>query len=70
SLSLRSPSDEVVNLGAQQANPWDTALILYGLLGVAIGAFHWTVSPWFVQIKQWLAGWLIDRDITWPLETN
>ncbi|MFP3616935.1 4Fe-4S binding protein, partial [Paraburkholderia sp. SIMBA_050] len=24
----------------------------------------------FVQIKQWLAGWLIDRDITWPLETN
>lgn len=70
SLSLRSPSDEVVNLGAQQANPWDTALILYGLLGVAIGAFHWTVSPWFVQIKQWLAGWLIDHDITWPLETN
>ncbi|MFP3507451.1 4Fe-4S binding protein [Burkholderia sp. SIMBA_062] len=69
-LSWRSPSDEVVNLGAQQANPWDTALILYGLLGVAIGAFHWTVSPWFVQIKQFVAGWLIDRDITWPLETN
>ena len=69
-LSWRSPAEEVVELGDSQASPWDTALILYGLLGVAIGAFHWTGSPWFVGIKQWLAGWLIDRDITWPLETN
>ncbi|WP_246795486.1 4Fe-4S binding protein [Burkholderia perseverans] len=69
-LTLRSPAEEVVELGDKQASAWDTALILYGLLGIAIGAFHWTASPWFVAIKQWLAGWLIDQDITWPLETN
>ncbi|CAJ3262964.1 nitrogen fixation protein VnfA [Burkholderia pseudomallei] len=69
-LTARSPSEEVVALGDRQASSWDTALILYGLLGIAIGAFHWTVSPWFVQIKQTLAGWLIDHDIMWPLDTN
>ncbi|RKP50574.1 4Fe-4S binding protein [Trinickia fusca] len=69
-LSSRSPLREVVELGKDAANGWDTALILYGLLGIAVGAFHWTVSPWFVQAKQWLATWLIDRDITWPLDTN
>lgn len=70
SLSARSPLREVVELGKDAASGWDTALILYGLLGIAVGAFHWTVSPWFVAAKQWLATWLIDRDITWPLDTN
>ena len=59
-----------MQLGDKQANPWDTALILYGLLGIAIGAFHWTVSTWFVDLKQIFAGWLIDRNILWPLDTN
>ncbi|MGF6305410.1 polyferredoxin [Paraburkholderia sp. WC7.3d] len=45
-LTWRKPSTEVVQLGDKKANPWDTALILYGLLGIAIGAFHWTASRW------------------------
>jgi polyferredoxin len=69
-LSWRSPSTEVVVHGEKQASPWDTALLLYGLLGIAIGAFHWTASPWFVAIKQVFAGWLIDHNILWPLDTN
>jgi polyferredoxin len=69
-LTLRSPADEVVRLGEKAANGWDTALLLYGLLGIAIGAFHWTVSPWFVEVKQFLATWLIDRDVMWPLDSN
>lgn len=69
-LTWRSPAQEVVELGEEGANRWDTALILYGLLGIAIGAFHWTVSPLFVSIKQSLAAWLIDHDIMWPLQTN
>ncbi|WP_207000590.1 4Fe-4S binding protein [Trinickia mobilis] len=69
-LAWRSPSAEVVELGDQQASGWDTVLILYGLLGIAIGAFHWSASPWFVHLKQWLATALIDRDITWPLSTD
>lgn len=69
-LTWRSPSEEVVELGSVKANPWDTALILYGLLGIAIGAFHWTVSPLFVALKQTCAMWLIDHDMLWPLSTN
>src|SRR5260363_419295 len=33
-------------------------------------ARSWTVSPWFIAIKQTLAGWLIERDILWPFNTN
>jgi polyferredoxin len=69
-LSARSPTEEIVELGERAGNRWDTALILYGLLGIAIGAFHWTVSPLFVTLKQWIATWLIERDIMWPLATN
>ncbi len=69
-LSWRSPAQEVADLGRDAANGWDTALVLYGLLGVAIGAFHWSASPWFVEIKQYLAAWLIDHDFTWMLDTN
>jgi hypothetical protein len=69
-LTPRSPAQEIVELGEAAASRWDTALILYGLLGIAIGAFHWTVSPWFVSIKQSLAVWLMDRDIMWPFDTN
>ncbi|MGF6512173.1 4Fe-4S binding protein [Paraburkholderia sp. 32] len=69
-LTWRKPSTEVVQLGDKNANPWDTALILYGLLGIAIGAFHWTASRWFIDLKMFAATWLVDRDITWPLDTN
>ncbi|WP_216797140.1 4Fe-4S binding protein [Candidatus Vallotia tarda] len=70
SLQWRSPAQEIVELGEKEANRWDTALILYGLLGIANGAFHWSVSPLFIFIKQSIAEWLIDHNILWPLETN
>ncbi|QRO32409.1 4Fe-4S binding protein [Chromobacterium violaceum] len=69
-LSLRSSSDEVVRVAEKEADGWQTALIIYGLLGVAMGAFHWTMSPWFVALKQAAAEWLVDRDIMWPLDTE
>ncbi|WNC95119.1 4Fe-4S binding protein [Paraburkholderia sp. FT54] len=69
-LSWRSPSSEVVVLGEQQANGWETGLILYGLLGIAIGAFHWSVSPWFIELQETLTGWLIAHNVLWPLRTN
>lgn len=69
-LSVRSPNTEVVALGGHLATGWQTLLILVGLLGIAIGAFQWTVNPHFVEAKQWLAEWLIDREIMWPFAEN
>lgn len=69
-LTWRPPKQEIVHFGKTNNNLWESALALYGLLGIAIGAFHWSASPWFVTIKQALATWLIDRDIMWPFATN
>lgn len=69
-LAVRSPNTEVVALGEHLATGWQTLLILVGLLGIAIGAFQWTVNPHFGEVKQWLAEWLINRDILWPFAEN
>ena len=69
-LQWRSPDDEVVRVAATEADHWQTWLIVFGLLGVAVGAFHWSASPWFVAAKQWIATWLIDHDVMWPLADN
>jgi polyferredoxin len=62
-LAMRSPSAEIV--GGDAPKPWEAPLLLFGMLGVATGAFQWTVSPWFVRLKQATAGWLIDHDADW-----
>lgn len=69
-LSVRWPNSEIVNVAGNRTNPWDTALILFGLMGIAVGAFHWSASPWFIDIKQSLAAWLVDRGSLWPIETS
>ncbi len=69
-LDLRLPGQEVVRVAGEHANPWETALILFGLMGVAVGAFHWSASPWFVAAKQVVAEWLVEAGIVWPLDTT
>jgi polyferredoxin len=69
-LSARAPNHEVVKLGAQLATGWQSVLILFGLLGIALGAFQWSVNPHFIVVKQWIAAWLIERDILWPFAEN
>lgn len=67
-LAPRSPMTEVVDVAGQSSKPWETILIAYGLMGVAVGAFHWSASPWYIDIKEAIASWLIDKNIMWPLE--
>jgi polyferredoxin len=66
-LARRSPSYEIVRVAGAESKPWETWLIVFGLMGLATGAFHWASSPWFVTAKQAAAAWLIDRGILWPL---
>jgi len=70
-LAARSPNEEILLVGEQpQNNHWDSILLLFGMIGLAMGAFQWTVSPWFITLKQSAAEWLVDRDIFWPLQAN
>lgn len=70
SLSLRSPNHEIVAVAGSQASPRETVLILFGLLGTAVGAFLWPTSPFYVAAKQALAEALLDHGIRWPLEAT
>ena len=68
-LSLRSPNAELSAL-SDRIPRWEVALLILGLLGVALGAFQWSASPWFVAIKQHLGTWLVDRGWLWPLQSD
>ncbi len=69
-LIARSSNEEIVRYGNNADSHWDVRLLLYGVIGLAMGAFQWTVSPWFISLKQAMAEWLVARDIFWPLEAN
>lgn len=69
-LARRSPNHEIVHVAGQTPKPWETALIAYGLIGLAMGAFQWTSSPWMVALKQVVAGKLIEAGAIWPLERS
>ncbi len=68
-LALRSPNAEI--LSAPDSVPrWEIGLLVFGILGIAVGAFQWSASPWLVAVKQQIATWLVDRDVMWPLAVN
>ena len=67
-LAARSPNAEV--LAGKTPRTSEALLLVFGMLGVAIGAFQWTVSPWFVALRQGAAEWLVEHDLFWPLESN
>lgn len=69
-LARRSPNEEIVTVAGDTPKPVETALIVFGLMGVAVGAFHWSASDWLVAAKQAAAQWLVDHGILWPLETT
>ena len=69
-LSARLPGSEITNLTDKELNPWEARLLVFGMIGTAIGAFQWSSSPWFVAAKQAAAEWLVAREWWWALDTN
>jgi polyferredoxin len=69
-LARRSPNHEIVHVAGDTAKPWETVLIVFGLMGIALGAFQWTASPWFIAAKQFCAERLPDAGWRWPVETR
>ncbi len=69
-LAPRSPNAEIIGGRAEKVEKtdhWAAYLLVFGMLGVALGAFQWSASPWFVAAKQAAAGWLVDHEVWWPL---
>lgn len=60
-LTTRSPNSEVLDPDGIVGR-WEIAVLIFGMLGLATGAFQWTASPWFVALKQVLATWLVEHD--------
>jgi polyferredoxin len=69
-MAWRPANREVAALRADDASAWDAMLIVFGMIGLAIGAFHWNASPWFVQLKLAAAGFVIDHGPQWLLQDN
>jgi hypothetical protein len=63
-LTARSPNAEI--LAARPAAESSAVLLVFVMLGVAVGAFQWTISPLFVTLKQAAAEWLVAQD-AWGL---
>jgi polyferredoxin len=69
-LARRSPDHEIVHVAGETPKPWETILIVFGLMGIAVGAFQWSASPWLVAAKQMAAEQLVDAGIVWPLDRS
>ena len=69
-LQARSPNRELLTLTPAQASRWEVLTLVYGVLGIAVGAFQWSGSPWFVAVKQAAAGWLVEHNALWLLQDN
>jgi len=67
-LAARSPNHEIVHVAGLHPAPWESALIVFGLMGVAAGAFHWSASPWFNIVRQQLATFAVDHDAIFMLK--
>lgn len=67
-LTARSPNAEILSM--REAPGWEALLLIFGVLGLATGAFQWSVSPWFVSMKLAAATWLIEHDSYALLQDN
>jgi polyferredoxin len=69
-LAARPPGREVARIDPADARAWDAALIVFGMIGLAIGAFEWSATPWFVDLRTALASRVLDHGPAWLLADN
>ncbi|HVO90994.1 MAG TPA: 4Fe-4S binding protein [Casimicrobiaceae bacterium] len=69
-LAARAPNDEIVRMTPESARGWDAVLIVFGMIGIAIGAFEWSASSAFVTLRTSVADWVIDHGPAWLLRDD
>ncbi|HLX28792.1 MAG TPA: 4Fe-4S binding protein [Casimicrobiaceae bacterium] len=69
-LDARLPGHEVARIDVAEARAWDAVLIVFGMMGLAIGAFEWSATPWFVDLRTALANHVLEHGPAWLLADN
>ncbi|MHB1586840.1 MAG: 4Fe-4S binding protein [Acidiferrobacteraceae bacterium] len=67
-LAARSPNQEILSLTERELSRWDIGLLVYGLLGISVGAFQWMVSPWYVLLRHHVGIWAGHAAAAWSLQ--
>jgi len=69
-LAARVPGREIARIDLAEVRAWDAALIVFGMIGLAIGAFEWSATPWFVELRTALASHVLEHGPAWLLADN
>lgn len=68
-LAIRSPNEEILR-GTRTLSRWHHRLLIFGMMGLASGAFQWSASPWFVHMKQTIAVIAVEQQWLWLLQDS
>jgi hypothetical protein len=69
-LAARPPGREIARIDPAEARAWDAVLIVFGMIGLAIGAFEWSATRWFVDLRMALANHVLEQGPAWLLADN
>jgi hypothetical protein len=69
-LEARSPSVEIATLQSSSARGWDAALIVFGMIGLAIGAFEWSALRAFGELRAHAVSQVVEHGPMWLLADN
>lgn len=69
-LAARSPAQEILATRNKDVRTEEALTLMLGVLGIATAAFLWSSSRALVLAKSWLANWLVEHDILWPLNDD
>jgi len=69
-LAARAPNEEVAHVKLETAHGWDAILIVFGMIGLAIGAFEWSATAAFPALRTFLADRIIEHGPEWLLRDD
>src|SRR5262249_1505435 len=69
-LEVRLPKVEVAGIDRRTAHRWDAALIVFGMIGLALGAFEWSALSSFVTLRSAAVAVVVENGPAWLLADN
>ena len=60
----------MVTLAPAGAQFWDAMLIVFGMIGLALGAFEWSATAAFVSLRSAAVGLVVEHGPAWLLSDN